>query len=415
MKITRVLTAVIEANYDWTIVRIDSDEGLSGIGEAFCAPGLTATIRDLAPLVEGEDPHNIEALSRKLRLATQHAASGGGTVHHAISGIEAALWDLNARALEVPLWRLFGGRFRDRVRIYADCHAGEALESYSSVLVARHPSWAGLPEDEAAEVHWAPAEKEGVYTPEAYAHRAAEMAGRGFTALKFDLDLPLMPNEDLFARTISADQLVRQVDIAAAACEAAGSGVEVAFDLHWRYAPSDALKLARRLEHLPLLWLEDPVPPDDVAALESVTRGTSTRIATGENQYLLQGFTAMIERGAVDIVAPDAQKVGGLAETRRIAALADVRSLPVAPHNIAGPVGTMASAHVCASIPNFLALEWHASSVPFFDELVVGIDGPLIKDGYIALPDTPGLGIDLDLDQCRAYSLKGEPFFEEAS
>ena len=209
MKITRVLTAVIEANYDWTIVRIDSDEGVSGLGEAFCAPGLTATIRDLAPLVEGEDAHQIEMITRKLRLATQHAASGGGTAHHAISGIEAALWDLNARALEVPLWRLFGGKFRDRVRIYADCHAGEALESYSSVLVARRPSWAGLDEDEAAELHWAPTEKEGIYTPEAYAARAKQMAERGFTALKFDLDLPLMENEDLHSRTISASQLAR--------------------------------------------------------------------------------------------------------------------------------------------------------------------------------------------------------------
>ena len=102
MKVTRVLTAVIEANYDWTIVRVETDEGISGIGEAFCAPGLTATIRDMAALVEGEDARQIEVITRKLRLATQHAASGGGTAHHAISGIEAALWDLNARALGRP-------------------------------------------------------------------------------------------------------------------------------------------------------------------------------------------------------------------------------------------------------------------------------------------------------------------------
>ena len=112
-------------------------------------------------------------------------------------------------------------------------------------------------------------------------------------------------------------------------------------------------------------------------------------------------------------MAPDVQKVGGLAETRRIAALADVHSLPVAPHNIAGPVGTMASVHVCASIPNFLALEWHASSVPFFDDLVVGVDGPIIRDGYVTVPDAPGIGVDLDLDRCREFALKGEPFFGE--
>ena len=187
----------------------------------------------------------------------------------------------------------------------------------------------------------------------------------------------------------------------------------MAFDLHWRYAPADALKLARALEDLPVLWLEDPVPPEDLSALEAVARGTTTRIATGENQYLVQGFMEMIQRGAVDIVAPDVQKVGGLAESRRIAAVADARSLPVAPHNIAGPIGTMASAHVCASIPNLLALEWHAASVPFFDDLVVGADGPMIRNGYITVPDKAGIGVDLNLDECRAYALRGEPFFED--
>ncbi|HVE91309.1 MAG TPA: mandelate racemase/muconate lactonizing enzyme family protein [Actinomycetota bacterium] len=412
MKIRSVLTAVIEANYDWTLVRVITDEGVEGVGECFCAPGLTATIRDLSVLVEGEDARNVEAITRKLRLATAHAASGGGTVHHAISGIEAALWDLNARALGVPLWRLFGGKFRDRVRIYADCHAGEALESYSSVLVSRTPSWASLDPDEAQEVHWAPAEREGVYTPESYAQRAKQMVGRGFTALKFDLDLPLLPDEDLHARTISPRQLERQVSLADAACEAAGPDVEVAFDCHWRYAPSDALKLAQALEYLPVLWLEDPTPPEDVDALGWVTSGTSTRIATGENQYLLHGFTRMIESGAVNVVAPDVQKVGGLAETRRIAALADTRYLPMAPHNIAGPVGTMASVHVCASIPNFLALEWHAASVPFFDELVTGHARALIRDGWIEVPDAPGIGVELDLEACRRYARRGEPFFE---
>ena len=413
MKVTRVLTAVLEANYDWTLVRVDTDEGVSGIGECFCAPGLTATIRDLAILVEGEDPTHIDSLTRKLRLATAHAGSGGGTTHHAISGIEAALWDLNARALGVPLWRLFGGKFRDRVRIYSDCHAGESLESYSSVLVARRPSWADLDEEEVLELHWAPAEKEGIYTPEAYAARARDMANRGFTALKFDLDLPLLENEDLHSRTISHRQLERQVEIARAACGAVAPDVEVAFDCHWRYAPSDALKLAKRLEDLPVLWLEDPVPPENLSALESVTRGTSTRIATGENHYLSAGFAGMIERSAVDVVAPDIQKCGGLSEARKIAALADTRYLPMAPHNIAGPVGTMASVHVCASIPNFLALEWHASSVPFFDDLVIGGARPIIQQGFINVPDSAGIGVELDLEQCRRYAARDEPFFDE--
>ena len=140
MKVARITTAVLEANYDWTIVRVRSDDGLSGWGEAFCAPGLAETIRELAPLVEGRDARHVEPLVRRLHLATAHSSSGG-TVYHAISGIEAALWDLVARRLEVPLWQLFGGCFRDRVRIYADCHAGTALTSYSATLVSRRLPW----------------------------------------------------------------------------------------------------------------------------------------------------------------------------------------------------------------------------------------------------------------------------------
>jgi L-alanine-DL-glutamate epimerase-like enolase superfamily enzyme len=413
MRIRRITTAVVEANYDWTIVRVESDEGVCGWGEAFCGPGLAQTIRELASLLEGQDARQVEPLVRKLHLATAHVSSGG-TVYHAISGIEAALWDLAARSLEVPLWQLFGGRFRDRVRIYADCHAGEALTSYSAVLVSRRLPWMETPTEELEgepEVHWAPAEVGDVYTPAAYAKRAEEMAGRGFTALKFDLDLPLLPHEDLYARTISAAQLERQVGLAEATVAAVAGRAEVAFDLHWRYAPADALRLARALEHLPLLWLEDPTPPQDLASVARLCERTTTPICTGENLYRLDAFAALMRHGGVDVLAPDIQKVGGLSDTRQIAAYGDVHSRPLAPHNIAGPIGTLASAHVCASIPNFLALEWHAASVPFFDDLVT-LGRPVIEDGYVTLPDGPGIGAEPDLDACRRYARPGEPFFE---
>jgi gluconate/galactonate dehydratase len=416
MRIARITTAVVEANYDWTIVRVENDDGAYGLGESFCAPALTQTIRELAPLLEGRDARNVERLVERLHLATAHVSSGG-TVYHAISGIEAALWDLAARSLGVPLWQLLGGAFRDRVRVYADCHAGEALTSYSATLVSRRLPWMdAAPEQVAAElepeVHWDPADSEGVYTPQAYAARAREIVGRGFTALKFDLDLPLLPNEDLHARTISAAQLERQVALAEATVGAVAGSAEVAFDLHWRYAPADALRLARALEHLPLLWLEDPTPPHDLAAVARLSARTTTPICTGENLYRLAGFVSLIEHGGVDVLAPDIQKVGGLADTRRVAALGDVHSTPVAPHNISGPIGTLASAHVCASIPNLLALEWHAASVPFFDDLVT-LGRPVIEDGYVALPEGPGIGADLDLDVARRYARPGEPFFGE--
>jgi gluconate/galactonate dehydratase len=240
------------------------------------------------------------------------------------------------------------------------------------------------------------------------------MADRGFTALKFDLDLPLLPGEDLYARTISPAQMDRQVALAEATVAAVAGRADVAFDLHWRYAPADALRLARSLEHLPLLWLEDPTPPQDLASVARIAERTTTPICTGENLYRLDGFVALMEHGGVDILAPDIQKVGGLTDTRRIAALGDVHSRPLAPHNIAGPIGTLASAHVCASISNFVALEWHAASVPFFDELVT-LGRPLIADGYVALPDGPGIGAELDVDVARRHARPGAPFFAEPS
>ena len=143
MKIAAVHTAVVEGNYDWTFVRIDTDaDGLSGLGECYTAPGLTAIVRDLAPLLVGEDPRDVDRLWSKLRWGASGAGSSAGIVYNAISGMEAALWDLVGRAYGVPIHRLLGGRFRDSVRMYADCHAGEALESMDATMVARPARWA---------------------------------------------------------------------------------------------------------------------------------------------------------------------------------------------------------------------------------------------------------------------------------
>jgi gluconate/galactonate dehydratase len=144
-----------------------------------------------------------------------------------------------------------------------------------------------------------------------------------------------------------------------------------------------------------------------------VTAGTATPIATGENHYQRHFFRELLEREAVDILAPDFQKVGGLLEGRRIADMAEVHYMAVAPHNISSPIGTMASVHLCAAIPNFLALEWHAASVPFFDDLVKDRRAPLIQKGYVTVPDRPGLGIELDEQVAYKYRKLGEPFFDQ--
>jgi len=147
LKISGLKTAVVEGNFDWTFVRIETDGGICGLGECFFAPGLTAMLRSLEPLLIGEDPRDVNRLFRKLQLATSGAGSVAGIIYNAISGIDAALWDILGQSLGVPIYRLLGGRYRDSVRIYADCHGGEALESLDGVLRSRRPSW--LPDNEA--------------------------------------------------------------------------------------------------------------------------------------------------------------------------------------------------------------------------------------------------------------------------
>src|ERR1700678_854034 len=141
LKLTRLKTAVVEENFDWAFGPIETDETITGLGECFFAPGLTSSLCSLEPLLVGEDPRDIHRLFRKLQLATSGAGSIAGIIYNAISGIEAALWDLLGQWLEVPIYRLLGGKFRDRVRVYADCHGGEALESLDEVLRSRRASW----------------------------------------------------------------------------------------------------------------------------------------------------------------------------------------------------------------------------------------------------------------------------------
>jgi gluconate/galactonate dehydratase len=419
MRITGVHTAVVEANYDWTFVRVDAG-GLSGLGECFCAPGLTGIVRDLTPLLIGEDARDVDRLWAKLRWGSSGAGSAAGIVYNAISGIEAALWDLVGQSYGVPIHRLLGGRFRDSVRMYADCHAGEALHSMDATMVSRPARWGddvaphpagGVvnPEHGRAYAKGLPDE---VFTPELYAARARQVvADLGFSALKFDLDVPTPYTADTASGTLSRAEIKYMVALAAAVVDAVGDEVDVAFDCHWRYQVSDACRLAHELEDLGLLWLEDPVPPENVAALARVTKSTSTPICTGENGYLRHGFREAFESGAIDIAAPDPQKTGGLLETRRIADYADTHYISMAPHCIASPIGTVANVHVAAAIPNFLALEWHGMSVPFWTELAEGFSG--IVDGRISVPDKPGLGVTLNLELARTYAKAGEPFFDE--
>lgn len=403
LKITCVTTAVVEANYDYTFIRVEADaDGLFGTGECFFAPGLTAIVRELTPLLLGRDPREIGRLVQHLARKTSAAGSLSGIVWNAITGIEAALHDLVGKFYGCPVYQLLGGKVRDAVRIYADCHAGDNPESWSPILTERRPAW--MKENTADS-------RDERYEPEAYARRARSVVAKGFTALKFDLDSMVVFTGDEMNRPLTDAEIERMTEAVRCTREAVGPEIDLAFDCHWRFRPSDAVRLARALEPYHLFWLEDPCPPENWRQTAAVRQSCGVPILTGENLILLPGFLPLLENQAVDFIAPDIQKSGGLLETKRIASLADFYGISLAPHCIASPLGLLTSAHLCAAASNFVALEFHGQEVPFWDDLLEG--PPLIQSGQVVLSEAPGIGRELNEAAARQYAKPEEPWFGE--
>ncbi|MED3716324.1 mandelate racemase/muconate lactonizing enzyme family protein [Geobacillus thermodenitrificans] len=419
MKIKRIETAVIQGNYDWTLVRVYTDNEY-GTGECFFSPGLTAVIRDLAPLLIGEDPRDVDRLWYKMRWAISPSGSTGGTAWHAISGIEAALWDLVGKIFDIPVYQLFGGKYRDKIRIYMDCHAGESLEALSNVLLPVFPEWGSKKRSTSSEINhpahgraYGQPDVHEVFTPEMYAKRAREAVDMGFTAIKFDLDVPNPYTYDTYNGALNKAEIQFMTSLVEAVRTEVGDHIDIGFDCHWRYNVQDAIRLAHALEPYDIAFLEDPVPPENIEAQRIMSQAVKTTISSGENRYLRSGFREILEGHALGMIAPDIQKVGGLLEAKRIADMADTYYVNVAPHNISSPIGTFASCHVAASIPNFFALEFHAADVPFWNDLILGADEPVIKNGYIHLSDKPGIGIELNEEVAKKYAKPGELWFGE--
>ncbi|MEO8659717.1 MAG: mandelate racemase/muconate lactonizing enzyme family protein [Bryobacteraceae bacterium] len=415
MKITNVTTAVVEANFDWILVRVETDEGITGYGESFFGPGITAVIRDFRTLLVGEDPTSLDRLLRRMRASVAYCYPG--LVVHAIYGIETALLDIIGKRHKMPIWQILGGKYRDHVRIYADCHAGDALESINCMLAPRVPVWQQAEGEKSAlgtvsvKHHGWDASRPEQLTAEAYAEQARCMVERGFRIVKFDVDVPTPYETDEYNRDLSSQEVEFAASLVSAVRDAVGPEIGLAIDCHWNYGVRAAIELARALESLDLMWLEDPVPPENIPALAEVQANTSTTLATGENHYLKVDFQRLIVDGGLRVLAPDVQKIG-LWDGRKVAELADMHYVNLTLHNISSPIGTMAGVHLCAAIPNILALEWHAASVPFFDALVKNGDGPLIREGKVAVTNRPGLGIELDESVAWKYRRPIEPFFE---
>ena len=352
MKITRIETLPAPMGYrDFLICRVHTDEGLTGIGEPYPAgpnTAVAAVIADFATWLEGKDPRDITGLWQHLYAHSRFP--GGSIVNAAISGIEHALWDISGKAAGLPVYRLLGGKCRDRIRVYQSC---------------------------------------GGATPEQCAESATRLIERyHYTALKMS---PHPPH----AESLPWPAVVRA---AAARLEAVrravGPDVEIGLDPHARiFEPIRAREMAEALKPYNPFFFEEPLRPENMDALADFKRTCPIPVATGEMLYTSFAFRELLEKRAADIVQPDVAICGGLLELKKIAAIAESHYVTVAPHNPLGPIATAVNVHFAASTHNFLILEYHPDdSGPRADLLQAPV---ILKDGYLEIPEAPGLGVDL--------------------
>ena len=375
LKITDVQTAFARAMH----VRIYTDQGLVGNGEAVDAiSGGAGIVEGFRNFLVGQDPLNIEALWERIRTSGIFGGAQSGQFVTALTGVEIALWDLAGKALGLPVYQMMGGKMRDKIRIYCDSGTDNRND---------------------------PAAKEFI----------AQIVENGFTATKIDIDNLRDPMRwDPVNLTASNAEIDNMLDKVAFMRESLPKRTDLAVDMHGRYDLGTAKRVAKELEPFKLLWLEEPVPPENVDAMRDVRQSTHTPICCGENVFLRHGFRELFEKNAVDIIMPDIQKVGGLAEGRKIADMAHTYYIPIAPHCQASPVGTMATCHMLATVPNCLILEWHwghpADRWKAWKQYVQ--QGDIIEKGFVTVPDRPGIGVDMVDDFIKTQQRPGRAWFK---
>jgi galactonate dehydratase len=363
VQITGIDTRVVDAgDRDWVFVRVDSDEGLVGWGEAslgWQTQAVCGAVRDLAPLLIGQDPRPVERLWQTMVRGLYF--KGSIVTMSAISGIDQALWDIKAKALGVPLYEVLGGPVRDRVRTYVNL--GSEL--------------GGDPR-----------------RPEAWADAAVASRESGFDAMKA---YPMAP-----ARPLEGADAVREAEaLVAAVRDGAGEDADIMVDLHGRTTPAMGIQVGLALAQLRPWFLEEPCQPGNADAMAEVARAITIPVATGERLVSRHEFREHLDKRACSVIQPNVCYCGGVSELRRVAAMAETSLVSIAPHNPNGPIGSMVSVHLALAIPNFLILEQVRGDVPWRREIV---DEPLeTKGGYVDPPTRPGIGVELIEEVAAAH------------
>jgi galactonate dehydratase len=364
LKITDVKTFVVGNPWkNWVFVKVITDEGLTGIGEAtggLQAMPNAAAVREMRPLYIGRDPRNVVEIWDRMHKGLYLGRTP------AMAGVEMACWDILGKSLGVPVWQLLGGRLRTRVRAYAN-------------------GWYRGPRD-----------------PKAFAEQARRVAEMGYTALKFD---PFGSN----FRFLSRDEERLSLAIVEAVRNAVGDGLDLLIEAHDRFAPATAVRLAHALAEFRPMWFETPVASNDIEATLEVARQVPIPVASGERLATLEEFARLAAGKVVSILQPEVLKIGGIGQMMAVAAVADAHKAFLAPHCAQSPLTTVVNAHIDAAIPNFLIQETFDDFLePWARDIMTGTVE--IREGYITVPEAPGLGVDLLEEEAARHPYKDTNF-----
>lgn len=388
LKITDLRVLVIaRAPMTCPIIRIDTNQGIYGLGEVRDGASKNYALM-LKSRILGENPCNVDKVFRKIKQFGNHSRQAGG-----VCAIEMALWDLAGKAYNVPVYQMLGGKFRDRIRCYAD-----TTESHD---------------------------------PKIYGERLKKRRDQGFTWLKMDLGIDLVANTPgaismpagtslaygdrtphMFTGTEVTDKgIALMADYVAQVREIVGMDIPLSADHFGHIGVNSCIRLGKALEKYNLAWLEDMIPWQYTDLLKKISDAVDIPIATGEDIYLKEPFIELCKNHAVDIIHPDLATSGGLLETKKIGDAAQELGVPMAMHFAGAPVSCMANVHCAAATENFLVLENHSVDVPWWNDLVEGVEKPIVNKGFITVPDKPGLGITLNEEAVKQHL--GEPGYFE--
>jgi galactonate dehydratase len=366
VKITAIDTFIAGNPWkNWLFARVSTDEGIHGVGEGtlnYFGRTVEAAIHELSPLILGMDPFQVEMISQKL---IRDVYSEGAQIHMcAVSAIEIALWDIIGKATNQPIYNLWGGRCHEKLRAYAN-------------------GW-----------------YRGPRTPESFAEKAKIVAGRGYTALKFD------PFGNAW-RMLPRNEFDLSLDIITAVRDAVGAKVDLLIEGHCRFNVATAVEFAMAMHHLRPAWFEEPVPHTNTMAMVEVARRSPVPIATGESLSSKQQFADLLQHNAVSILQPEPLNLGGLFATRKIADMVDAHYGVIAPHSAQGPICSAACVQLNASLPNFFIHEiFDEFNEPWEKHIVTH---PVeVVDGYIKVSEAPGLGTDLNLEEIAKHPYQQE-------